>query len=120
MTTAAIREKLYDYIRVADDDKIKNIYALFEDQMAPAVDWSEDDAFVAELDERVRRYEAGIDRAYTWDEIKASLEKLKKERADEYNKELNEAEAQIDAGDFSAHDAVKKIFADRKKLIGGN
>jgi hypothetical protein len=42
MTTTAIREKRYDYIRVADDEKIKNIYPLFEDQMAPSVDWSED------------------------------------------------------------------------------
>jgi hypothetical protein len=55
MTTAAIRERLFNCIRKAEDDKIKNIYDLFEDQMAPAVDWSEDEEFVAELDERVRR-----------------------------------------------------------------
>lgn len=81
MTTAAIREKLYDYIRVADDEKIKNIYLLFEDQMAPAVDWSEDKEFVAELDERVRRWEEGIDKGVSMDEVKAGLERLKSERA---------------------------------------
>jgi len=32
VTTAAIREKLHDYIREADDVKIKNIYNIFEDQ----------------------------------------------------------------------------------------
>jgi hypothetical protein len=80
MTTTAIRERLHSYIREADDDKIKNIYNLFEDQMAPAVDWSEDAAFVAELDERVRRYEAGIDRAYTWNELETSIAELKKKR----------------------------------------
>jgi len=80
MTTTAIREKLYDYIRVADDEKIKNIYLLFEDQMAPAVDWSEDEEFVAELDERVRRWEEGIDKGVSMDEVKAGLERLKKER----------------------------------------
>jgi hypothetical protein len=37
-----------------------------------------------------------------------------------YNKELNEAEAQIDAGDYLTHDNVKKFFADKKKRIGGN
>ena len=81
MTTAAIRARLYDYIRVADDKKIKAIYALLEEQLVPAVDWSEDEEFVAELDERVRRYEAGIDRGYTWDELEASIEELRKKRA---------------------------------------
>ncbi|HWD88114.1 MAG TPA: hypothetical protein VG367_08310 [Mucilaginibacter sp.] len=81
MTTAAIREKLHNYISVADDKKIKAIYTLLEDQIAPAVDWSDDEEFVAELDERVRRYEAGIDRGYTWDEVKASIEELKQKRA---------------------------------------
>jgi hypothetical protein len=78
MTTAAIRERLYDYIRMADDKKVEAIYTLLEDQIAPAVDWSEDEEFVAELDERVRRYEAGIDKGYTWDELEASIEDSKK------------------------------------------
>jgi hypothetical protein len=81
MTTTAIRKKLYDYIRVADDEKIKNIYLLFEDQMAPAVDWSEDEDFVAELDERVRRWEEGIDKGVSMEEVKAGLERLKSERS---------------------------------------
>ncbi|HEY8930187.1 MAG TPA: hypothetical protein VIM55_13390 [Mucilaginibacter sp.] len=81
MTTAAIREKLHDYINIADDEKVKAIYTLLEDQVAPAMDWSEDEAFVAELDERVRRWEEGIDKAYTWAEVEASIEKLKIKRA---------------------------------------
>jgi len=81
MTTTAIREKLYDYIRVADDEKIKNIYLLFEDQMAPAVDWSEDEEFVAELDERVRRREEGIDKGVSMEEVEAELERLRNERS---------------------------------------
>jgi hypothetical protein len=81
MTTAAIRERLYDYIRVADDKKVKAIYALLEDQVIPVVDWSEDKDFVAELNERVRRYEAGIDPSFSLAEVKAELEQLDKERA---------------------------------------
>ena len=81
MTTTAIREKLYEYIKKADDEKIKNIYSLFEDQMAPATDWSEDEEFVAELNERVRRYETGIDRAHTWEELEKSISDLKEKRA---------------------------------------
>jgi hypothetical protein len=81
MTTAAIKEKLHNYIEVADDEKIKNIYSLFEDQMASARHWSEDPDVVAEFDERVRRYEAGIDRGYSWNELEASIAELKKKRA---------------------------------------
>jgi predicted transcriptional regulator len=33
MTTVAIRKKLIDYIKVADDKKIKAMYALFEDDI---------------------------------------------------------------------------------------
>jgi hypothetical protein len=32
MTTTAIRERLYEHIRVADDKKIKATYTLLEDQ----------------------------------------------------------------------------------------
>ncbi|MCR8559247.1 hypothetical protein KXD93_16435 [Mucilaginibacter sp. BJC16-A38] len=81
MTTAAIRERLYDYIRVADDKKIKAIYALLEDQVIPVTDWSEDEEFVAELNERVRRWEEGIDPSYSLAEVKAEMEQLDQESA---------------------------------------
>jgi len=79
MTTAAIRERLHNYISVADDKKIKAIYTLLEEQIAPGVDWSDDEEFVDELDERVRRYEAGVDPGFSIEETKASLQEMKKE-----------------------------------------
>jgi hypothetical protein len=81
MTTTAIRERLYDYIRVADDKKIKAIYTLLEDQVIPQVDWSQDKDFVAELDERVKRYRDGVDRGHTWAELETAIEALKKKRS---------------------------------------
>jgi hypothetical protein len=39
---------------------------------------------------------------------------------DQYNKELEDADAQIDAGDYISHDDVKKFLAERRKRIGGN
>lgn len=38
----------------------------------------------------------------------------------EYNKELAEAEAEIDAGEYLSHDEVKKSLAERRKRISGN
>ena len=82
MTVTAIREKLHDYINTADDKQIQAIYNIFEDQIVnEPYDWSKDKEFVAELDERVRRYEAGIDKGCTWDQLEASIAEMKKKRA---------------------------------------
>lgn len=81
MTAAVIRERLYDYIRDADDKKVEAIYTLLEDQIAEPFAWSEDKEFVSDLNERVSRYEAGIDRGQTWDELEASIAELKAKRA---------------------------------------
>ena len=39
---------------------------------------------------------------------------------DEYNRDLDESEAEIDAGEFFTQDEVKQILADRRKRISGN
>jgi len=120
MTTTAIRARLHDYIRTAENKKIENIYALFEDQMAPAIDWAEDEDFIAELDERVRRYEAGLDKAYTMEEVEAELTQLQETRENflnQYNKQLDEAEAKINAGEHLTQDEIKKIVADSKRYL---
>lgn len=39
---------------------------------------------------------------------------------DQYNKELDEAESQIDSGDYLTHDQVKQYFADKKKRNSGS
>jgi len=82
MTVTAIREKLHEYINTVDDKQIQAIYSIFEDQIvSEPYDWSKDEEFVAELDERVRRYEAGIDKAYTIEEVEAYFERLRRERS---------------------------------------
>ncbi len=81
MTVAAIRERLYDYIRIADDKKIEAIYNLLGDQIVPVDDWSEDEEFVAELNDRVKRWEDGTDQLVSLAEHKVTIEKLDKERS---------------------------------------
>jgi len=74
MTTTAKRERLYDYLRIADDKKIKAIYTLLEDQIVPAGDWSENEDCMAELNDRVKRWEEGVDPIFSLAEIKTELE----------------------------------------------
>lgn len=80
MKTAAIREKLHDYINIADDEKVKAIYTLVEEQITPAYDWAGDKEFVAELDERLDKLNSGEDPGRKWSEIEKSIAQLKTER----------------------------------------
>ena len=80
MTVAAIKEKLHDYISEADDNKVKALYTLLEEQINTVLDWSDDEDFVAELNERYRRWEEGIDKGCTLDEVKAHLDEQRKIR----------------------------------------
>ena len=58
MTTLAIRQKLADYMKVADETKVKAVYALLKDQMEQEETvYSED--FKNELDQRYAYYKSG-------------------------------------------------------------
>lgn len=58
MTTTAIRQKLTNYMKVADDKKVKAIYALFEDEIEQdEMEYTED--FKKELDQRYAYYKNG-------------------------------------------------------------
>lgn len=78
MTTSAVREKLYDYIRIADDKKLKAIYMMLEDDIVEKTEWWKDNAFVAELDERYNAWETDKERGFTLAEIDASIDDLRK------------------------------------------
>jgi len=78
MRTNMIREKLYDYIRFADDKKIKAIYTMVEEEIAMRVNPWDDPEFIAELDRRVAEYERGEVKMSTWEEVKAKARALKR------------------------------------------
>ena len=78
ITTTAIRVRLHGYIDEADDKQVKAIYEIFEDRISPKVNWSEDEEFVAGLNERVRRWEEEIDCGIPVDEVKGKLEQMRR------------------------------------------
>ncbi|MBA2563423.1 MAG: hypothetical protein H0V14_11040 [Chitinophagaceae bacterium] len=77
MSIAAIRNKLYDYIRVADDKKLKAIYNLLENEIEQTNEWWKDKQFTQELDRRHQALENGSDQGFTIEQLEQSVSKLR-------------------------------------------
>jgi len=73
MTTSAIKQKLYEYIRVADDKKIKAIYTLIEADVNEVYEWWNDKNLIAELDQRSANLKSGKDKGHSWESVKKEL-----------------------------------------------
>jgi Putative addiction module component len=73
MTAVTIRQKLYDYIRVAEDRKVKAIYTMLEDEIEEVYDYWNDKKFVAELNKRSADYKSGKVKGVSWDKAKAQI-----------------------------------------------
>ncbi len=80
MTTAAIREKLYDYIRIADERKLKAIYCMLEDEITERTEWWKDKVFTKELDKEFSAWKNGRNKAFSLSEIDLSIEAIKQKR----------------------------------------
>ena len=81
MTTAAIREKLHEYIRVADDKKLKAIYTILESEIEDPYDHWNAPVFVEEMERRSKEMENGKVKTYSWNEVqKKAKQALQKAR----------------------------------------
>lgn len=80
MTPSAIREKLYDYIHIAEDKKIMAIFAILEDTIDDDVQWWKDAAVTDELEARILDFKSGKDKGYSMDDMEASIITLKQKR----------------------------------------
>lgn len=78
MRTNVIREKLYDYIRFADDKKVKAIYTMVEEEIVMKSNPWDNADFIEELDRRVAEYESSEDKMSTWEEVRLKAAALKK------------------------------------------
>jgi len=77
MSATTIRNKLYDYIRVADDKKLSAIYNLLENEIEQTHNWWKDKKFTDELDRRYNEMENGSDKGVTINELEQSITKLR-------------------------------------------
>jgi len=75
MNAAAIRDRLYDYIRVADDKKIKAIYMMLEDDITEEAEWWNNPSLVAELEKEYGAWDSGKEKGYSLAEIKTEIAK---------------------------------------------
>jgi hypothetical protein len=80
VNSTAIRHKLYDYIRLADDKKLHAIYSLLEGEIEETSEWWKNRGFVEELDKRYASLESGKDKGLTIGQLEISIDKLRKKR----------------------------------------
>ena len=71
MSTATIRERLFEYIRFADDKKVRAIYTMVEEDIIERLDLWEDKDFLKEIDRWIEEIETGKMIGSTWEEVKA-------------------------------------------------
>ncbi len=85
MTTIAKKQKLHQYIDLANKGDIDVLLSYIEKAMEPDVPYNKwDDAeFVAEMDRRVKALEDGTDKGFTWEEVKErARQAIKSKRAE--------------------------------------
>ena len=73
MKTSEIRQRLHDYIHLADDKKIKAIYTMVEGDINEEYDPWSDKEFVAELEKRSDDYKTGKVKAIPWEDVKKRI-----------------------------------------------
>ncbi|MFA6152244.1 MAG: hypothetical protein WC716_13040 [Chitinophagaceae bacterium] len=73
MTVSTIRQELYDYIRVAEDRKVRAIYTMLEDEIAERYDHWNDSKFTGQIEERSAEYKSGKVKGVVWNEAHTSI-----------------------------------------------
>ncbi len=75
MNTSTIRQKLYEYIKVADDKKVKAIYTIVEDNINELHEWWNDKKIIDELDSRSADLKSGKDKGIAWGKLKKGIKR---------------------------------------------
>jgi len=75
MNTSTIRKRLYEYIKVADDKKVKAIYTIVENDINELHEWWNDESFIADLDNRSADLKSGKDQGVPWEKLKKEIKR---------------------------------------------
>ncbi len=75
METQEIRKKLHDYIESAEEEKIKAIYTVLENDINAIYDHWNDPEFVAEMDSRMKGIEDGTAKTISMEEMFSQMDK---------------------------------------------
>ena len=73
MTVSTIRQQLYDYIRVAEDRKVKAIHTMLEEEIAELYDHWNDETFTNNIEERSQQYKNGEVKSISWEAAQTSI-----------------------------------------------
>jgi len=73
MTATAIRQKLYDYIRVAEDKKVKAIYTMLEGEIEETYEHWNDKKFIEDVDKRSADLKSGKVAGVSWEEAQSKI-----------------------------------------------
>ena len=80
MTAIAIRKRLYEYIRFADEKKIKAIYTIVEDEINENHDaWTKE--FTQEMVRRAKDIETGKTEGKKWEAVQKKSRSLLRHKA---------------------------------------
>jgi len=73
MSTAEIREKLKEYIDVADEKKVQAIYTMVENDIFETKSIWDDDEFLNEMDRRLEELESGKVKGIRWEDVQSKF-----------------------------------------------
>ena len=75
MNTSTIRKKLSEYIKVADDKKVKAIYTIVEREINEMDHWWDNKDLIEELNSRSEDLKSGKDKGIGWEELKKGIKR---------------------------------------------
>ncbi len=73
MTAAAIRQKMYEYIRFANEKKVKAMYTIVAEEANEISDWWEDQKLLDKIVKADADMESGKDKGKSWQDAKREL-----------------------------------------------
>ena len=75
MTTITKKQKLFDFIRDANEDELDSLYAIVRSKNSYSKSILEDDLLLAEINERAKDLKSGNVKGISWEEVKGSVRK---------------------------------------------